>query len=392
MRPLDTVGGINLCRRDDIRHPKRWGPVVWAMLVFLWTGMVAAKDTATIFLGNTRSQMIAGAALKSTRNWPLPPAGPPGLPDKTIVFIGEDFRNAGILGVGAGVQEAAKAMGWQVRFLDIGTKDAQRGAVFQRAMQLRPDGIVLGGMDAAGNANFLTPFADAGIPIVGWHVAPLPGPVEKTPIRVNVATDSIEVAKAAAHYAIARSNGKAGVVIFTDSRFAIAMKKADIMAQIIKACAGCSLLEIVDLPLDKAGSMMPGVTERLLLNYGKSWQYSLAINDLYFDHCTATLVMNGHPPQGPPANISAGDGSPSALMRIRYEIYQEATIAEPLIFQGWQIVDELNRAMQGQPPSGYQTPPKIITKDNLRPGNGCMALFDPENGYRLLFRKIWNRE
>jgi hypothetical protein len=58
--------------------------------------------------------------------------------------------------------------------------------------------------------------------------------------------------------------------------------------------------------------------------------------------------------------------------------YQKASIAEPLYLQGWQLIDELNRASAGQPPSGYVAPPRLITKADVRNG----GVFDPPSGYR----------
>ncbi|WP_394713748.1 substrate-binding domain-containing protein [uncultured Desulfuromonas sp.] len=339
---------------------------------------------------------VSGKTPKSvwelTRDWPLPPPGPPGLADKVIVYIGEDLRNGGILGVGVGVREAAQNIGWKVSFFDIGANDTQRETILRRALKLQPDGVILGSMDAVKNARFLTLFDTANISVVGWHVAPNPGPVKNSPIRWNVATNSAEVAKVAANYVIEDSDGKAGVVIFTDSRFAIATKKTRGMAEIIRACEKCQLLEVIDLPLNRACEMMPEVTQELIQKYGDKWQYSLAINDLYFDYATPTLVINNRPPEGPPVNISAGDGSPSALLRIRYASYQQATIPEPLILQGWQLVDELNRIMQGDSPSGYQYPPIVITEKNIWPQGDRAYLFDPENGYRQAYRKIWKKD
>ena len=337
-------------------------------------------------------QKIVDAAFEPTKNWPLPPPGPPGLPDKTIAFIGENFRNSGILGVGEGVREGADCINWDVKFFDIGGNDANKKAVFKQALDLKPDGLILGSIDANSVAPDLTPFKNAGIPIVGWHVSPFPGAVPHSPILLNVATDSVEVARTAASYAIAESNGKAKVVIFTDSRFAIATKKADTMAQIIKACKGCKLLEIIDLPLDTVCTVMEKTTERLLNQYDENWEYSLAINDLYYDYAIAEIVFSGKPAQGPPMNISAGDGSPSALLRIKYGSYQKATVPEPLLLQGWQLVDELNRVMNKMPPSNYKVPLKILTIENIESHYNTLNLFDPKNGYREAYRKIWKRK
>lgn len=85
-----------------------------------------------------------------------------------------------------------------------------------------------------------------------------------------------------------------------------------------------------------------------------------------------------------PFNIGAGDGDPSAFQRINSRHYQAATVPEPLSLQGWQIVDEFNRAFSGRPASGYVAPVHITTADN---SHGATA-WDP-SGYRDAYRKIW---
>ena len=339
-----------------------------------------------------QSRKIANKATTPTDSWPLPPTGPKALPGKKVVYIGEDLRNGGILGVGRGINEAAAAIGWKVNFLDIGTNDTKRPAIFKTAFDMKPDGIILGGMDGMANLKFLTPFKKAGIPIVGWHTAPFPGPVKGTPIAVNITTDSLKVARAAAHYVIADSKGTASAVIFTDSRFEIALKKSNAMADILRSCRQCTVLEIQDIALDKAGRRMPEVTAMLLDTYGKKWEYSLGINDLYFDHAIAPLVIRGCMPNGKPFNISAGDGSPSAFLRIQKASYQKATVPEPLLFHGWQLIDELNRLFHNAPPSGYITPPHIVTRENIWPGSASVKMFDPRNGYRNNYLSSWGKD
>jgi len=336
-----------------------------------------------------QSREITKAAMADTSSWPLPPEGPSAAKNKMIVFIAEDLRHGGTLGVGTGVCEAAAAIGWQCQVVDIGSLDARREAIFAKVFALKPDGIVLGGIESRSNLRYLERFKSADIPIVGWHVAPFPGEVAGTPIVVNVTTDSREVAKVAAHYVIADSDGKASVILFNDSRFAIAQKKTDIMAQIIGECEGCNVLEILDVSLDSVGVQMPEIISALLSRYDEQWNYSLGINDLYYDNSVTSLVLAGKEPAGMPYNVSAGDGSASAFMRIRSNSYQKATVPEPLLFHGWQLVDELNRIFRKQPPSGYVTPPHIVTRDNIWEQDGGLSLFDIQNNYRDHYTRSW---
>ena len=102
-----------------------------------------------------------------------------------------------------------------------------------------------------------------------------------------------------------------------------------------------------------------------------------------------TLRANGVPPDGAPHLISAGDGSVSAYERIRKGEYQIGTVPEPLHLHGWQAIDELNRAFHGEGPSGYVTKVHLVTKDNINADGGDKNSFDPGNGYRDQYKKIW---
>ena len=65
-------------------------------------------------------------------------------------------------------------------------------------------------------------------------------------------------------------------------------------------------------------------------------------------------------------------------------------MAEPLNLQGWQLVDELNRAVQGEACSGYITAPAVVTTEGLAK-MGDSNQFDPDNGYREAYAAIWGK-
>ena len=108
----------------------------------------------------------------------------------------------------------------------------------------------------------------------------------------------------AAYQAIADSGGKAGVVIFTDSQYEIAVFKAQAMEAAIKKCGGCTVLEFVDSPIAETSQRMPQLTTTLLQKYGDKWTHSLAINDLYFDFMGPSLAAAGKKGDGAPHNRS----------------------------------------------------------------------------------------
>jgi ribose transport system substrate-binding protein len=76
---------------------------------------------------------------------------------------------------------------------------------------------------------------------------------------------------------------------------------------------------------------------------------------------------------------------------VRAGDYQIGTVAEPLNEAGWQLVDELNRALAGQPESGYVAPVHLVTKDNIQYDGGPDNIYDPDNNYRGHYKAIWGK-
>ena len=334
---------------------------------------------------------LLATAQRHTTEWDGPVTGPKALPDKLVVYAAQDMRNGGVLGVSEGVQSAIAAIGWRLKIIDGAGNVAGRVAAINQAVALKPDGIILGSVDAQEEAKAIRAAAQQGIKIVGWHSTASSGPVGDPPIFTNVTTDATSVAKVAAAYALQTTNCAAGSVIFWQSGDAIGIKKAQTMRDVIQACSGCKLLDYVNTPLADTAARMPQNTTSLLQRFGKGWTTGLGINDLYFDFASPALRSVGIPSSGPPTFISAGDGSVAAFNRVRSGEYQIGTVAEPLHEAGWQLVDELNRALSGQPPSGYVAPVHLVTKDNIQYDGGPNNIYDPDNNYQMHYKTIWGK-
>ncbi len=337
------------------------------------------------------AKKVVADVTSPTIPWTGPTSGPKAVPGMSVVYVSTDQRNGGPRGASLAAAEAAKVIGWQYRILDgQGTVSGQNSALSQ-AIALKPNGIILGGVDAVQSAPLVEQAEKAGIKVVGWHAGPKAGAMTNPDVFWNVSTDPAEVSKAAALYAVATSDGHAGVVIFTDSEYALAIAKSNAMADWIRKCSGCRILATEDTPLGQTQNRMPQLTTSLLERFGKSWTYSLGINDLYYDFMGPSLQAAGISGDGHPWNISGGDGSTSAFQRIRTQQYQVATVAEPLHLQGWQLIDELNRAFAGAPPSGFVDPVHLFIHANIATNGGPKNVFDPENGYEQEYRKIWGK-
>ncbi len=336
-----------------------------------------------------QAKAVVAAATAHVTTWDGPTNGPKAQSGKFIVYVSADQTNGGVSGVGKAVGDAAQVLGWRFKLLDgKGTVAGQADALSQ-AIALKPDGIVLGGFDAQSQKTQISKAASLGIKIVGWHASSSPGPIQNPPVFTNVESDPIQTAKLAADYAVAMSDGNAGVVILTDSEYSIAVAKSTTMRKEVEQCKGCTVLSYEDTPLADVSSRMPPLMTSLVQKYGGKFTYALGINDLYFDFTAPALRSLGVGSNGPPSFVSAGDGSVSAYSRIRQGQYQVATIPEPLSLQGWQCVDELNRAFAGVQPSGYVTAVHLVTNSNIAYDGGPQNLFNPDNGYQDQYKKIW---
>jgi ribose transport system substrate-binding protein len=345
--------------------------------------------TAQVNEGLAAAQALIAASTAPVTTWDGPTDGPNAQTGKFIVYPSQDQRNGGALGVGDGVKEACEALGWQFRLIDgQGTTNGQTAAI-QQAIALKPDGIVLGTIDAASQKTAIANAVAQGIKIIGWHSAGTPGPWPDLNLITNIESDPVQTGAVSGAFTVAMANGQAGVVVFTDSAYAIAIVKHDAMMAAVNAVDGSSILELVDTPIAEVQTRMPGITTALYQQYGASLNWMIAVNDLYFDFAIPTLRTLGVPPSGPPLMVSGGDGSVSAYDRVRQGQYQTATIPEPLNLHGWQAIDEMNRAFAGAPPSGYVTPVHVVTQDNIGVDGGPNNLFDPDNGYRDQYKKIW---
>ncbi|GEC05639.1 sugar ABC transporter substrate-binding protein [Streptomyces spinoverrucosus] len=333
-----------------------------------------------------RAQAAVREAEQTGLPWNGPTTGPAATSGKTIVYVAQTMTNPGVAGAADGVREAARVIGWNVRVIDGGGTPAGIQAAMSEAVALRPSGIVIGGFDPNSTSRQVARANSARIPLIGWHAVASPGPSKQPRLFTNVTTRVEDVAAISAQWIITHSDGHAGVVLITDDSIPFARDKAELIRKELATCSGVRLLAHENIPIPDASSRTPREISSLLARFQSRWTHSVAINDLYFGDAAPAFRAAGKPGSGPPFNIGAGDGSPSAFQRINSRQYQAATVPEPLSLQGWQIVDEFNRAFSGRPASGYVAPVHITTADN---SDGATTWNPP--GYQETYRKIWGK-
>ncbi len=371
---------------------------VAAIAAVAMTGCSKGSDTAasssavsSVAGGCADVVAAAGTAVAAATDlkpaWAGPTTGPKAATGKEIVYVAQTLTNPGVAGAAQGVQNAATAIGWTARVIDGQGDAAGIQAAFGQALALKPAGIVVGGFDPNSIKAEISQADAAGIPVIGWHALSDPGPSTDPKLFSNITTPVDAVAKISAQWIIAKSNGNAGVVVFTDNSIPFAAGKATMIEDALKTCSTVKVLQVENIPIPDAGTRTPQEFSSLVSRLGADWNYSVAINDLYFDNAGTPLRAAGKDGAGAPFNVGAGDGSAAAFQRIASKQFQAATVPEPLEQEGWQIIDEFNRAFNSAPASGYVPAVHVTDVSNV----GTSTSWDPANGYQDAYKKIWGK-
>ncbi|MBI3229460.1 MAG: substrate-binding domain-containing protein [Burkholderiales bacterium] len=362
----------------------------FAALIFafgLYGDVVQAQESPALFVSRANARIAKTMGFKN--KWDGPTAGPKmAAKPRRIIMITSDMRNPSLMTLQRGLREAGTVAGWELIVMDTWSMPNKRADAFSRAQALKPDGIILAGIDAKDTAKEIAAATKANIPVIGWHASLKNGPTDG--LFTNIGSDAKEAAQTAALLAVLDSNGKAGVVVFTDTSSLYMVAKSNEIVDTIKLCQTCSLLGLEEMPVISANEKMAATVTNLTKTHGKKWTHTIVVNDLYLDAMTTPAVekaLGDSKMQG----LSAGDGSDSAYKRIRNKKLQLGTVPEPLQQQGWQIIDEFNRAFSNEKPSLYMTPVYVVTNQNMVYHGGTANGFDPDNGYRNEYKRIWGK-
>ncbi len=343
-----------------------------------------SQENAMQAMGKANAKVAKAASRKN--RWDGPTDGPKLIAKKKLVFIGGDMGDPATQAVYKGVKEASTLAGWELLMIDCRGACYQGAPVVNQAIGMKPNGIILAGVDASTQLKGLAKAQENKVTVVGWHSIVKSGAVEG--LFANVGNNPREAAQIAAFYAVTEANSKMGLVIFADYSTPYLAAKSTALIEILKQCENCRLLSVEELPIAEAPGKMQLAVEDLMKKQGSKWTHVLAVNDMYFDlmekPAIASLIA-GNKLKG----LSAGDGSPNAYLRIRNNTLQLGTVPEPANLNGWQLVDELNRSFSGAGASGYTPALHLATSQNLAFDGGSKNMFDPDNDYREQYKKYW---
>ena len=346
--------------------------------------MTQAPAFADDFMDQVKAEVVKFAGPQS--DWRGPTTSPKPDPGKHIAYMSTDEQNDASREWGQAIAEAGAKIGWKVTIIDgHGTPVGWQQGINQ-AIALKVDGIVTN----ADAASLKDPIGEAnakGIVVVGIHATAFPGPQPDVGLFVNIQQDPRDIGRAQADWIIANSNGTARVVVTSHCEYAIACAKAHATEKRIEECKGCKVLEFNSSPIAEVAQRQSPLVTAWVQKYGTPL-YITSVADYTADYQIPALRAGGVDPSQ--VIIVSADGNKSAYERIRAGgQYQLVTASEPYKMQGYQAIDELNRAFHGEKPSGFVQPPFLVTKDNIHAEGGDQNTFIPSNDYKKHYLEIW---
>jgi ribose transport system substrate-binding protein len=360
------------------------GPAAAAGALIAISVLIASTAKAEDVVAQAKAEV---AALSSQHTpWEGPSTAPKPQPGKHIVWLSVDEQNQASHQWGDAIREAAGKIGWTATVID--GHDSPSGWLegLNQAIALHADGVVTD-VDFTSLQAQVQVAREKGIVFVGIHAAARPGPQPNLGLFVNIGQDPAAIGRAQADWIIANSDGRAHVVVTTHGEFAIAETKARATEARLKQCTTCVVEEYSNSPMAEVGQRQPALVTAWVQRY-RTPLYVTAVADYTLQFQVPALKAGGVPPLA--VTLVGADGDKSAYARIRAgDQYQHVTVAEPYEMEGYEAVDELNRAFHQEPPSGMVQQPYLVTPDNIHAQGGDQDTYIPASDYKKRYLELW---
>ena len=332
-------------------------------------------------------------------NVPPPAKGPKAVKGKEVYFVDAGFATpAGAAGAKA-VKEAGKLLGWNVTAFDGKFTPSVYQEGIRQAIASKADGIVLFGVDCPVVKTALEQAKKAKIAVVGAssqdcsqaskgspslftasvQYPPLPG--SRTPL--NGFTQWYGNGVAQADWLIAQTNGKAKVLLFRVPDFAVTLAMANGFKARLSRCAGCSIVDTVDIGVKDFGPALQGIAEQALLKNPDATAVNGGYADLMTLGIASAIVASG---RNDKLLVVAGTGNTDELNLVRQNKGEDAGFVQVIPWDMYTAFDQLNRIFAGVKTtvSGYAM--TMYDKNHNVPSAGPYV---PKANYKATFAKIW---
>jgi ribose transport system substrate-binding protein len=339
------------------------------------------------------AQKTVDAAYKGLYSKPTA-GGPKAQKGKTIWVVPCSTALFGCSEPAAAVQEAAKTLGWTVKIADGKASPAGYTAAINQAVAAKADGIITVAIDCAAAKSALAAAKTAGIPTVSVFAYdcddPKGGASESlysavinssgTPAEFGTKWGELKAA-----YAIAKTNGKAKVLLITHPDFIVTQyETAGYKSELAKS-KGSEIVDTVDITGADLGNPA-GTAQKVATALQQHPEANVV--DVPDDTTMAQVSQAITAARIPDLLVVAGEGYPSTLALIKKKVVTAAG-GVPANWLGWEGADAMNRVLAGEteiPNQGASF--QLIDAENGLPSDADKP-WVPSIDYKAAFISNW---
>lgn len=294
----------------------------------------------------------------------------------------------------AGIEEAAKALDWNVTVVDGQATPAGYNSAIRQAVAAKADGIIGVAIDCAYATAALQDAKNAKIPTVGVYAYDCDDPkvnggeaLYSALINNNGTPGEFGAlwGKLKAQYAAAATSGEAKIIQLTHPEFLVTQYEVEGYNAEIAKCSTCEVVATVEITAQDLGS--PATTAQKVATV---LQQHPEANVLEVPDDTTLALSAQAITAANRSNLTVvgGEGYPSTFDLIREGVVTSA-VAIPANWLGWSGADAMNRVLAGQPEIPNQGVSfQIIDAEHGLPPAG--KGWTPSVDYKASFTRSWN--
>jgi ribose transport system substrate-binding protein len=282
------------------------------------------------------------------------------------------------------IAEAAKAIGWKADVFDGKGDPQEQNKALNAAVDAKYDGVALVFVDTTTVSDGVSRALKANIPLITL------GALKNTPDSIpDVSHDWVAHGKAIADYMIWKSNGNVNALLLKDTDLKIVgdgqYKGTMAVLSDKTACPDCKVetkeWTLANLDTQPAEIAQAAVQANPKLNW--VWCF-----DACMSRVSRTLAANGMAQRIKGAGF---DCNGENVQLIKDGIVEAVCAADPRDWEGYALVDNLNRMMHGQPAIDQHIPIRMFDTDTI----GTLSAAEVKSGwqgdydFRAKYRSLW---
>jgi ribose transport system substrate-binding protein len=360
--------------------------------------------------GSSSSAVVAEAQAAVAKNRQgtdraMPTSAPKPQAGKNVWIISCTQVAEGCSRPAAGAKQAGESIGWKMTVFDGKASPDVYANGIRSAIADKADAIILVAVDCVAAKGALQEAHQAGVKIFGIFSMDCDDPLAgsgkplfdaqllyQDGMTFRQYTEGPYI-RSEADYVIAKTNGKAKIIEFTEDDALIAKHLGKGFEARIKDCAGCTIVDKVPF------TQSDFVTGKLQAKASAALTRDTQANVVFAPHDTALILGVAQAVAASGRNddllVPGNEGLSPNMGFLRANKGQDSIAGSPANWVGWAAVDGTNRMLQGQPQVdegiGLQTldrdgplPKKTTYYDGNIDANGM-----PKRDYGAIYKKIW---